>query len=63
MSGQLRCSICSKTFNNLPPDAIRIGQRAGAFQMYRFTDGTVHNLSSTKIGQNLKKAEKSAEEK
>ena len=55
MTAPLRCSICDKTFDAIPPDAIRIGQRAGAFQMYRFTDGTVHNLASTKVGQNLRK--------
>jgi len=51
----LRCSICDKTFEAIPPDAIRIGQRSGAHQMYKFSDGAVHNLTSTNVGQNLRK--------
>jgi hypothetical protein len=61
MSETLRCSICNRTWDTLPPDAVRIGQRSGAFQLYRFPDGAVHNLSSIKMGQNLRKAH-SAEE-
>jgi hypothetical protein len=50
MSEPLRCSLCEQIFNALPPDAVRIGQRAGGFQMYRFPDGSVHNLGLARIG-------------
>jgi hypothetical protein len=49
MNGPLRCSICGRTFNNLPPDAVRLSRRGGAYQMWRF-DGAVHNLASVKVG-------------
>jgi hypothetical protein len=55
MTGPLRCSICNRTWAELPPDAVRIGQRSGAYQIYRFPDGSVHNIASTKIGQNFRK--------
>jgi hypothetical protein len=57
-----RCTICSRTWESIPPDAVRIGQRSGAHQMYRF-DGVVHNIHSMKVGQNLRKAAKTVEEK
>jgi hypothetical protein len=58
----LRCTICNRTWNSLPPDAVRIGQRSGAYQMYRF-DGAVHNIHSTKIGRNFRKARSAEQEK
>lgn len=50
MSEPLRCSLCNKIWDTLPPDAVRIGQRWGAFQMYRFPDGSVHNLGLARLG-------------
>jgi len=57
----LRCTFCGKQFPELPPDALPVGKRKGATQMFRFTDGSIHNLVSTKVGG--KKAVKTAEEK
>jgi hypothetical protein len=50
MSGPLRCSLCNHTWDSLPPDVVRIGQRSGPFQLYRFPDGSVHNLGLARIG-------------
>jgi hypothetical protein len=55
-----RCSICGKTFERIPVDAIQIG-RGSVSPLYRFANGEVHALSSTKVGR--KKAAKPAEEK
>jgi hypothetical protein len=50
MSETLRCSLCNRTWDSLPPNTVRIGQRWGAFQMYRFPDGSVHNLGLARLG-------------
>ena len=65
MSGQLRCSLCNKIWDTLPPDAVRIGQRSGAFQMYLFSDGSAHNLGPTHTGyqKGVKHAPKAVKEK
>jgi hypothetical protein len=65
MSEPLRCSLCNKMWDTLPPDAVRIGQRRGAFQMYRFaSDGSVHNLGLARLGflKGVKHAPKAVKE-
>jgi hypothetical protein len=47
----LRCTFCGKEFLTPPPDAVKIGKRRGPTQTYTFSDGTVHNLMSTKVGR------------
>jgi hypothetical protein len=59
MSG-VRCSICGKTFDRIPPDAVQVG-RGSTCPLYRLPDGTVHAIGSSKLGR--KKAAKTAEEK
>jgi hypothetical protein len=46
----VKCSICGKTFDQIPHDAIQIG-RGGVSPLYRFTNGEVHALGSTKLGK------------
>jgi hypothetical protein len=57
---EVRCSICGKTFDRIPLDAVRVG-RGGVSPLYRFANGEVHAISSTKLGRR-KKAAKTAEE-
>jgi formate hydrogenlyase subunit 6/NADH:ubiquinone oxidoreductase subunit I len=56
-----RCSICGKCFDSIPVDAMQIG-RGGVSPLYRFANGEVHALGSTKLGKR-NKAAKPAEEK
>jgi len=55
-----KCSICGKCFDIIPLGSIQIG-RGGVSPLYRFVNGEVHALHSTKLGR--KKVAKTAEEK
>jgi hypothetical protein len=57
---EVRCSICGKQFDRIPPDAIQIG-RGGVSPLYRFVNGEVHALGSTRLGRR-KNADKPAKE-
>jgi hypothetical protein len=56
-----RCTFCGKEFLAPPADAVKVGNRRGVTQINKFSDGSVHNLMSTKVGRS--KAAKTAEEK
>jgi protein-disulfide isomerase len=56
----LRCTFCRKEFSELPADAVKVGNRRGVTQIYKFSDGSVHNLMSTKVDRS--KAAKTAKE-
>ncbi len=57
---EVKCSICGKHFDSIPVDAIQIG-RGGVRPLYRFVNGEVHALGSTKLGRR-KNAGKTAKE-
>jgi hypothetical protein len=48
MSEPLRCSICDLRLDAIPQDAVAIGRRHAGYQMYRFQDGSVHDLGFRK---------------
>jgi hypothetical protein len=58
----LRCTICGTEFPELPPDAVKVGKPKGVAQIYKFPDGTVHNLVSMKVGRRKVKQEKTNEQ-
>jgi hypothetical protein len=47
---EVKCSICGNTYDRIPPDAVQIG-RGGVSPLYRFPNGEVHALGSTKLGK------------
>jgi hypothetical protein len=59
--GNFKCRICGKQFDRIPSDAIQIG-RGSVSPLYRFADGSVHSIGSTKLGRR-KNAVKPAKEK
>lgn len=38
------CKICGRIFDAIPEDAAKIGVPWYHFQLYRFADGTAHNI-------------------
>jgi len=39
-----KCRICGLTFLELPPNAVRISVSKSHYQMFRFSDGSVHSI-------------------
>jgi hypothetical protein len=51
----MHCRICDKE-HELPDDAVQFGTaRRGAYVLYRFADGTVHDLRHGSPASNVRK--------
>jgi hypothetical protein len=48
-----KCALCGKELE-IPPDAIQLGRAMGCRVLYRFGDGTLHDLYSTAVGNKKK---------
>ena len=46
-----KCRLCEQVFEDIPTDAIQIGKTLGNRRLYRFPDGSVHDLYSTGMGR------------
>jgi hypothetical protein len=44
----LTCKICSKTFDNIPFDAVPASQMRRGYQLWRFKNGELHDIKEMK---------------
>ena len=47
----LKCKWCEQVFESIPTDATQIGKTLGNRRLYRFPDGSVHDLYSVGMGR------------
>lgn len=45
----LRCRLCDKEFTEIPTDAVRILVKGSRARMYRFADGSVHDIRNIRL--------------
>jgi hypothetical protein len=39
------CRLCDRTFETIPTGSVQIGRAHGRYQMVRFPDGAVHDVT------------------
>jgi len=50
----LKCSLCEQLFERIPAHAIQVGKARGNKCLFRFPDGSVHELYRTGMGAKKK---------
>jgi hypothetical protein len=47
---RLKCKLCGVEFDQLPPQAVQVGNPKGSFRLY-LIDGQMHDIGSTQLGR------------
>jgi hypothetical protein len=58
-----RCRICGAEFDSIPPNAVQVGKAMGTRRLFRFPDGSIHDVYSTNVGRKKATAAQPQEEK